>query len=157
MCQRQTVAACGRGDEITGSDEGGGDFAQQYTFSSLITACANAKPSALVDEAMALLERMEAAGLSPNEYTLSAILKCCARSRSPRVALAEHQFRRLIGSARLNEHVERQLCAAVGRGRAETLCQWAIREHPECVDPPIGRGGRGWSSRGLDAPSPIIN
>jgi pentatricopeptide repeat protein len=113
------------------------------TFSTLITACANAQPSARVDEAMLLLERMEALGLALDEHTLSAILKCCARARPRACALAELHFSRLIGPVRLNEHVERQLESAVGRERAATLRQWAMRERPECLLAPVRRGGRG--------------
>jgi pentatricopeptide repeat protein len=58
--------------------EAAGVVPDVFTFNSLIMACANVKPSARVDDAMAVFVKMGTAGVVPNVVTFNSLITACA-------------------------------------------------------------------------------
>ena len=82
----------------------------QIHFNSTLNACANQRPSA-VDLAEQVLAKMLARDFTPNQYTMSALLRCAGFASPPRPDLARAWFLAFCrdGSVAVNDHVERAL------------------------------------------------
>lgn len=88
-------------------------------FNSALNACANARPSDIRTAEHILASA--ASALKPNNYTLSALLRCCAFSDPPQPDLAAKLFREYGQQIQVNDHVERALRLAVPETVANDL------------------------------------
>eukprot|EP00041_Stephanoeca_diplocostata_P019260 m.412592 g.412592 ORF g.412592 m.412592 type:complete len:954 (-) comp21257_c0_seq2:178-3039(-) len=88
-------------------------------FNSALNACANARPSDIRTAEHILASA--ASALKPNNYTLSALLRCCAFSEPPQPDLAAKLFREYGRQIQVNDHVERALRLAVPEHTATEL------------------------------------
>jgi pentatricopeptide repeat domain-containing protein 1 len=95
------------------------------SYSSVITACANARPAARVDEAMVVLDRMVANGVSPNTITFNSLITACANAKpTARLDDAVRLLERMLESGLVpNEYTLPALlkCCRNDSDRAENL------------------------------------
>ena len=75
------------------------------TYSTVISACARRRPADLRSGRRAF-ESMINSGLVPDEYSLPAILRCCAYARPRDSAFAEKVFRAHGLGVNLKKHVK---------------------------------------------------
>lgn len=89
-------------------------------FNSALNACATARPADICT-AQKVLKFLEEDGLAPNEYTLSALLRCCAFSEPAHPELAAKLFEQFAPALEVNDHIKRALFLAVSEPTAENL------------------------------------
>eukprot|EP00041_Stephanoeca_diplocostata_P025584 m.673054 g.673054 ORF g.673054 m.673054 type:complete len:122 (-) comp22777_c0_seq21:197-562(-) len=99
------------------------------TYTSVIKACAKSEPAdlALACEAA---DKMMSAKVSLDVYSLTELLRCCARANPPRADVAENVFRTHVRPKSLHDHVKWALEESVGAQHAFSLMSWARSKYP---------------------------
>jgi pentatricopeptide repeat protein len=88
-------------------------------FNAVMNACASARPADITTAKRVLC--LMTARFKPNEYTLSAMLRCATFSSPPEPETAEHLFHQYGAGIRINDHIERALRGAVSDHVADDL------------------------------------
>ena len=95
-----------------------------YSYNIVLNACATQRPAAL-PMAKLVLDKMLSRGFGPNEYTMSALLRCAAFADAPEASTARRWFTEFCccdGFA-VNDHIARALRAALGDEAEDLLAQ----------------------------------
>merc|ERR1712151_1272189 len=96
----------------------------QIHYNAVLNACAKESPAAIgITERV--LEKMLSAGLQPNSFSLSALLRAAARAQPARPDLARQWFVKHVTTTELNKYVDQALRRVLPGQEADLLIEKA--------------------------------